>query len=477
MLTRLEAHGFKNLLNFSVDFTPFTCIAGPNGVGKSNIFDAIRFLSLLADYPIMEAAQRIRGSREKESGPDGDIFWEPKDIFWTDGENSMDVLRLGAEMIVDKRVHDDFGRPADVTSTFLRYDLEITYEEPPERSGFGRLRLSSETLTYITQGDAKDKLLFPHSAQSFRSQIVSNNRRGSDYISTEHADDGKTEILVHQDGGSSGRPQRSPAEDAPRTIVATTNTSTTPTVLGARREMQKWRLLALEPTAMRQSNRFYTDPHLRMDGGHLPATLHRLTETSEEPAKVLASISNRLSELTSVTGVRVDVDEVRRLLTLEVQEPSGVFLPARSLSDGTLRFLALCILERDPEFTGLLCMEEPENGIHPARLSSMVHLLRDIAVDTETPPSSLNPLRQVIVATHSPALVQLQEEEDLLHADRVRTGNPVRSSGANTTTLRCFPLRHTMRTSNRQGIGKGSLLSYLEFPADAQITFDRQLAE
>ena len=48
MLTRLEVDGFKNLLGFDAYFGPYTCIAGPNAVGKSNIFDAIEFLSLLA---------------------------------------------------------------------------------------------------------------------------------------------------------------------------------------------------------------------------------------------------------------------------------------------------------------------------------------------------------------------------------------------------------------------------------------------
>ncbi|MGF6371785.1 AAA15 family ATPase/GTPase [Paraburkholderia sp. RAU6.4a] len=62
MLTKLEAHGFKNLLNFSVSFGPFNCIAGLNGVGKSNIFDAIKFLSLLSDKSIMEAALAVRDS-------------------------------------------------------------------------------------------------------------------------------------------------------------------------------------------------------------------------------------------------------------------------------------------------------------------------------------------------------------------------------------------------------------------------------
>ncbi|MER7624943.1 AAA family ATPase [Streptomyces sp. NPDC126503] len=61
MLTRLEVHGFKNLLDLSIDFGPFTCIAGENGTGKSNVFDTIHFLSLLADQSMMEAAQEVRG--------------------------------------------------------------------------------------------------------------------------------------------------------------------------------------------------------------------------------------------------------------------------------------------------------------------------------------------------------------------------------------------------------------------------------
>ncbi|WP_306191258.1 AAA family ATPase [Streptomyces sp. MK5] len=61
MLTRLEVPGFKNLLDLSIDFGPFTCIAGENGTGKSNVFDAIQFLSLLADRSMMEAAQEVRG--------------------------------------------------------------------------------------------------------------------------------------------------------------------------------------------------------------------------------------------------------------------------------------------------------------------------------------------------------------------------------------------------------------------------------
>lgn len=61
MLTRLKVNGFKNLQDVDVRLGPFTCIAGPNGVGKSNLFDAIAFLAVLADKPLLDAALSVRG--------------------------------------------------------------------------------------------------------------------------------------------------------------------------------------------------------------------------------------------------------------------------------------------------------------------------------------------------------------------------------------------------------------------------------
>ena len=61
VLTRLGVEGFKNLDRIDVRLGPFTCVAGPNGVGKSNLFDAISFLAALADKPLVEAASTVRG--------------------------------------------------------------------------------------------------------------------------------------------------------------------------------------------------------------------------------------------------------------------------------------------------------------------------------------------------------------------------------------------------------------------------------
>lgn len=405
VLTRLEVDGFKNLVGFSLDLGPFTCVAGPNSVGKSNIFDVIRFLSLLTDHTIMEAALKVRGAHPDTS--------DVRDLFWTDGSRRRDRLRIACEMVVEPNVRDDFGRPAEASSTFLRYEIEIRYLPPSTETGLlGRLVLETELLSYITQGEAARHMLFPHNPAQFRGVAVKNTRRSaSGFISTHTAEDGKREIVVHQDGGSRGQGQTAPADSAPRAIVGTSNTSATPTVLAARREMQAWRLLALEPSAMRRPDPFQTDSRLTVNGGHLAATLYRLTmsaaKSGGDPEDVYAEVASRLSDLVSVSAIQVIPDEVRQLLTLYVTEASGVSLPASSLSDGTLRFLTLAVIAADPEARGVMCMEEPENGIHPAKMSAMVDILREIAVDAHMPPGPDNPLRQVLVATHSPAFVQL----------------------------------------------------------------------
>jgi hypothetical protein len=149
----------------------------------------------------------------------------------------------------------------------------------------------------------------------------------------------------------------------------------------------------------------------------MPATLHRLMQTEGLGPVVGQSIAQRLSELIeNVKGIRVDPDPVRRAYSILVADHSGNEIPARGLSDGTLRFLALSILEQDPLVTGVICLEEPENGIHPKRLPAMIALLKEIAVDTQEPCGDDNPLRQIIINTHSPSVVSEVPDDSLIIA-------------------------------------------------------------
>ncbi len=82
-------------------------------------------------------------------------------------------------------------------------------------------------------------------------------------------------------------------------------------------------------------------------------------------------------------------------------------IPATRLSDGTLRYLFLMALLLDPTPPPLICVEEPEIGLHPDILPTIAEMLIEASVRT-----------QLIVTTHSDALVSALNPESVMVCDR-----------------------------------------------------------
>ena len=457
VLTRLQVSGFKNLVDVDLRLGSFTCVVGPNGAGKSNLFDAIRFLSALASRTLMEAAISVRDQHGRAT--------HVRDLFHHTGSHYADRIAFEAEMVVPGKAVDDLGQEARASITFLRYSLELAYRESNDHLERGALEIVKEELVHVSQRDAPRHLLFPHSAKDWRKSVVTGRRTAQYFISTEGEGEGRV-IKLHQDGGSSGRPLRRPAANLPRTVLSVANAAESPTVLVARREMESWRLVQLEPSAMRQPDAFVSPTHLGADGRHLAATLYHLARNSgpqrrggNRPEQTYSQIANRLRELIDdVHDIYVDLDEKRELMTLYVKDRDGTPHPARALSDGTLRFLALSILESDPTMQGVLCLEEPENGIHPARIPAVLELLTDIAVDTQESIGDDNPLRQVIVNTHSPAVFQQVADESVLF---VKETEDMDKTGRRFKRARFLCLSETWRATESEHAARGDLLAYL----------------
>jgi predicted ATPase len=457
MLTRLQVNGFKNLLNMDVRFGPFTCIAGCNGVGKSNIFDAICFLGALARVPLLEAVLSIRGER----GRSGDI----RHIFHHHGSDFDPELEFIADMIVPKNAIDDLGQEAKATFTFLRYTLKLSYrsEEKKDKS-VSPIQILYEELTYLPKGEVNKNILFK-CTKDWRESVIL-GRKTTKFISTEQKE-GRTIIKLHQDQKKGGKAQTLLAASLPRTVLSSTNAAESPTALCARREMESWILLQLEPSALRKPDDFNSPSVLANNGEHLPATLHRLAQ--KKPEMIYQRVTNSLAELINdVREIRVDADEKRQLYMLYVKDSNGTEHPAHALSDGTLRFLTLSILGLDPQGQGLICLEEPENGIHPERIPAMLELLQSMAVDTEEPVDEDNPLRQVIVNTHSPGFVAEVPEGDLLGVE----SREVKYQDKLTRGIIVSAMRNTWRhkDSSMYAITKGLLISYLQPFSNQKVT-------
>jgi predicted ATPase len=456
MLTRLEVKGFKNLIDVDVRFGPLTCVAGPNGVGKSNLFDAIIFLKALADFPFIEAASLVRGGKDIDS------------LFSAQGDGTMTLL---AEMLIPKVGIDDFGQRAEASTTFVRYTIALKRKQSKEPRLREDIELIKEELSYITKEAAARSFAFRH-CSSWRRSVLHTDRRAP-YITTDSArgiikrhQDRRREEGVKKRGGASWE---FPLANLPRSVLSSAqNAKESPTAVLVRQEMRRWRLLQLEPSALRSADDIRAPNRLEPSGAHMPATLFRLANNPPEyepnqeawKERIYASVANRLAELVEGIGkVRIHHDMIQKLLTIKMMDLHGIELPAGSLSDGTLRFLALTILELDPEDTGLLCLEEPENGIHPERIDSMLTLLKDIAVDVNEPIGLDNPLRQVIINTHSPAVVGLVEDESLLFAQVY--SQPAGQAASSGLELRCMENTVRAKKFKMKTLGRGQIIDYL----------------
>ena len=456
MITRFKVKGFKNLYDVELYFGPFTCIAGSNGVGKSNLFDALKFVGELANKTLLEAALSIRETETDKRSKSLDI----RNIFFNDGQKYVDLIEFEVDLILPFKAIDDLGQLAEATTTFVTYSLQIKYNEETSPNGKNILEITHEKLRQLNQTEYKRTL----QRMGFGKEWIKSVSGGVKRSASSFIDSDNLNVFISQDQ-TRGRNKSLLLKSLPRTILSTASAIETPTALVCKREMESWRFLQLEPSALRSADDVSeSNQRIQANGSHLPATLYRLIHNEKQQKTVQVSIANRLTDLIDdIFEINVDKDDKRDILTLLLKGKDGNFLPASSLSDGTLRFLALSIIEADPTEQGLICLEEPENGIHPARIPAILKLLQDIATDESLAFGNDNPLRQVIINTHSPLVVREINDDTLLCAEPI----PYRDekNGHRFEGVIFKSLSDTWRTKNElppcTAVSKATLFSYL----------------
>jgi predicted ATPase len=393
MLTRIEIDGFKTFRDFALDIPPFLVVLGKNAAGKSNLFDALQFIRLMADESLLEAAQHTRG----------DVI----ELFHrrTDGSR-MTEMRFAAEVLLDRTVTDAFGDTAEVSHSRLRYEVSVEL-----RSSTRGLRpyVAREFAKLIRRADDRWMTRFP---PNMRRQLAVYSSRSADLLETDTSDATRPRFMIRQQG-SAGRARELPASEATATVLSSLTTANDfPLLYALKREFQSWRLLHLDPTALRAPDS-YDDPDvLGSNGAHLANTLRRIaqeTATDDRPEGVLNDLSADLAAvIPEVVGVGLNEDETRRQRQVEVLSRDEAPFSARVASDGTLRAIALLAALYDPRGAGLICFEEPENGIFPQRLAQFVRHLRNlVARAQENRASGGSPaLTQLILSSHSPAILR-----------------------------------------------------------------------
>ena len=384
MITYIKINGFKSFHNFEMEFTPFTVVAGANASGKSNLFDALKLLRRLAE------TDNLKKAFKEQRG-------EFIELFTQYGENHYATeIEFDVEMLVNRKVKDSWGNEAELKYTRLRYELKI--KRFTNSLGIEDLAVTYEHLENLKpQQDKWIKLLDKNLLENWRPN-VKKGKRTIPYIKTEIENQILT-VLVPQDGG--GKKRRFPLKNATRTVLSSFDTIDFPHVLAAKEEMLNWKFLQLNPEDLRQpTNKNLGDDVISESGKNLAAALHRI---KQEDIYTLREISREIQTfLPNFVEVEVRDDIENQQYIIKLKDKDKKEYSSRVLSEGTLRILALCILEYDSKHTGLLCFEEPENGINPFHLETKAKLLKDLSIDFA---DIEMPLRQMIVNTHSPVLV------------------------------------------------------------------------
>lgn len=458
MLTRLEIDGFKSFEGLAIDLAPFTAILGNNAAGKSNLFDAVQLLSALATHDVAEAVKQLRG--------------EPLELFRLTPAGRVKRMTLAVEVLLDPVGRDPWGSEVRLTHTRMRY--EVALERREIRPGVERIQVAHEAVKPIfAKDDLWTKAMEPSTA--FRAHYLKYKRQKPWLTTDDKADGQGREFNIHQDG-TQGRLR--PASAAEATVLYSITNAEFPHMFALREEMRHWRLLQLDPALLRRPAPVTAADTLTADGSNLAAVLARMkaeTATDLRPQGVLSDIAAELNHLIpGVTRLDASLHDASREYRIELTMRDGLPFTSRVISDGTLRVLALLTLLHDPKHRGLVCFEEPENGVHPGRVKTLVQRLQDMVsrprdgVDVgkldEVPP-----LSQLLLNSHSPVVLAalldgaghpVDEGGAILFADTSSVADPAQGQPRRRTRLR--PIRQQDGLFASAAMERGTEVSDLE---------------
>ena len=333
----------ENMLSFGPDapeleLKPLNVLIGPNGSGKSNVIEAIGLLRAVpgdVSVPIREGG--------------GEDFW-----MWR-GEESTSEARL--DVLVEPTTWPS-GRP--VLRYLLAYDtsfVTIVNREIVEDAKPGKGQDAAER--YLERSGDKVRL-------SYRNDGGGRSRRELSWRDFQSFQS----ILAQL---------KDPSQYPELTMLGRE--------LGGIRIYREWSFGRNTPPRLAQKADL-PNHVLSEDGKNLGMVLNRL-EGIPEAKKELLTALRQLYHGIDDYYVQVEAGSVQVFL-----KEGNVPIPATRLSDGTLRYLCLLAILCNPKLPPLVCIEEPELGLHPDILPGLSDLLREVSERC-----------QLIVTTHSDTLV------------------------------------------------------------------------
>lgn len=327
----------RNLLSFGpdgleIELRRLNVLIGPNGSGKSNLIESIGLLKSSPDN-LHKAIL--------SSGGVSNWVWR--------GEPQTSLSEIEADLCVE-------------ANRLFGYQLCFS-------SADQRFRVNSETLSEATQ-DQDPKAFFDT--------------------------DGHTvHLLSIHTGDAVGKSSFRVAETMPDQSVFATikgpdypEITSTGTQLKRIRLYREWAFGRKSPLRLPAQSDLPNDELLE-NGENLGLVLSRFKRDSPKCAdRILKEMCSLYEDIEAIEVV-IEGGAVQLFL-----REGDTTHPATSLSDGTLRYLCLLVILCHPNPPPLICLEEPELGLHPDLLPGLADLIREASNRS-----------QLIVTTHSDVLV------------------------------------------------------------------------
>ncbi len=335
----------ENILSFGpnaqeVELKPLNVLIGPNGSGKSNFLEV---------FGLLKAAPTDLVAPIREGGGSDNWIWR--------GEQRNPTARV--EVVVDRSLHRSDRPPIRYSLTFgpFFFGVPNITEEIAEIEQAGQ---EDNGVEWYVSRDSREISL------NYRDE--NGGRKQRQLAPTDVKND---QSILSQ--------LKDPAQYPELTILGMG--------LGAIHLYRDWSFG--RNTAPRLPQKADLPNHsLAEDGRNLGMVLNRLRGDPKAKNRFLVAL-RRLYEGIDDFDVRVEAGSVQVFL-----QERNITIPATRLSDGTLRYLCLLAILCHPAPPPVVCLEEPELGLHPDILPGLADLLRDASERS-----------QLIVTTHSDTLV------------------------------------------------------------------------
>ncbi len=168
---------------------------------------------------------------------------------------------------------------------------------------------------------------------------------------------------------------------------------------------------------IRQPATSSSEKKLLPSGQNLVTTLSKIKNNHsldyDEIEKAIKKINPSLKD--------IDFDPIGTKLSLVLRETSLTkSIPIEHISDGTLRYLLLLAVLFNPERGSLVCIDEPETNLHPDMINTIAEAMKQASRTT-----------QLIIATHSPLLLNSFEIDDILVFEKTAQNETTVSTNLN----------------------------------------------